>query len=692
MPTSWIAFTPMPMETPTRAWLIKQLGCFENSSIITDVGTLASRAASQFATQYSQQVLAWEKELEALCTLSRQLVSGAPEAHQWSVLLEYPIPRRQRRPDVILIAHNVIFVIEFKFGSVEFDQPSRWQVENYSLDLRDFHAESAGKALVPVLVASEAAADRSVIQPAIANPISVWHVQLVAPVRLSELILLAFKVAHQPEDKKIDPVAWDRSNYKPSINIIEAAQRLFSQHGVRNINHTHARNLEETTTALIAAAQRARVERLHTICFVTGVPGAGKTLTGLNAVHSPELRSQSQAAGVFLSGNGPLIKIITAALVKDLKARNSVITQNELRREIESFIRNVHGFINYYARDNDQEKPENVVVFDEAQRAWTAAKMLKEKRGARSEPELMLDIMGRPEWSTLVALVGGGQEIHDGEAGLEEWGRALSGSKQQWHVLASPQALKGGVGVAGHRLFDANLPQNCLLTEESSLHLEISQRSYRAQVIADWVNRVLQGDADGARQLLQQAGEFPLVLTRDLEAARTWLRHRAGRDGTRGKTVFDRRCGLVASSENARLRAYGLEISSGFRKGYPYSRWFLDDPADILSSCQLEVAATEFECQGLELDWIGVCWGDDLTFDPSRNQWRHRRFYRGAWIDLKNITKQRYLLNKYRVLLTRAREGMAIWIPPGNPEDISRQPAQLNATFDFLSLAGVPLL
>ncbi len=676
-------------DSSTRAWLIKQLGRFEGDSIVTDVGTLAGRAAKEFTTQYSRQIEAWQQELNALCVLARELISSAPEAQDWPVLLEYPIPRRQKRPDAILIARNVIFVIEFKFGSTEFDAPARWQVENYSLDLRDFHAESAGRPLVPVLVATQARAEQSMIQLAEKNPVSVWRVQLVAPAKLAQFILLAYKLAHRPQKDPINALTWDRSYYKPSNNIIEAAQRLFSHHAVRDINHAHAANLEQTTASLIAAVRRAKQENIRSICFVTGVPGAGKTLTGLNAVHSPELRNQSSGASVFLSGNGPLIKIIRAALVKNLKAQNIGTAQDELLREIESFIRNVHGFINHYVRDNALERPENVVVFDEAQRAWSGAKMMKEDRGARSEPQLMLEIMGRQDWCTLVALVGGGQEIHDGEAGLEEWGRALSDSKHRWHVFASPEALRGGVGVAGHRLFDREAPSNCHVIENDSLHLQVSQRSYRAQVIADWVNRVLQGDAEGAKELLSQAGEFPLVLTRDLATARKWLRLRSGRDKVNGKVNYERRCGLVASSENARLRAYGLEVSNGFRKGYPYAKWFLAD--DVFSSCQLEVVATEFECQGLELDWTGVCWGDDLPFDPSRNGWLHHRFYRGSWIDVTNAAKRQYLLNKYRVLLTRAREGMVIWIPPGDVDDGTRPKETMDATAEFFIRAGVPL-
>jgi hypothetical protein len=673
----------------THAWLIKELGSFNDGSISTDIGTLAQRAAV-FPVSYGRQTTAWEEELRELGRLAQTLMAKRPDSGRWPVLLEYEIPRRQKRPDVILIAHNVIFVIEFKTGAITFDAPDRWQVESYSLDLRDFHAGSAGKPIVPVLVATRAAAETSRIEPAYPNPMTVWHVQLVAPVRLSELILLAFEKSHQPEAPCIQALDWDGAPYRPSLTIIEAAQRLFSQHSVQDIKHAHSANLDQTTESIVAAIQRARQQRLRLLCFVTGIPGAGKTLTGLNAVHSPELRKESRGCGVFLSGNGPLIKIITSALVRDLKGRNPQISKPEIQREIESFIWNVHKFIDHYERGNKGEPPnENVVVFDEAQRAWSGEKMKSKDRGPLSEPDLMLKIMGRLDWCTIVALVGGGQEIHDGEAGLEEWGRAIARSESRWSVHAPPEVLEGGVGVAGHRLFPSGVPSGCAIAVDQTLHLAVSVRSYRAEIIADWVNRLLADDIGGASDLLRGAGGFPLVLSRDLATVRRWLQARAGREFSDGRITFDRRCGLVASSENVRLRAYGLEVSTGFRMGYPYEKWFLEDPSSVLSSNQLEVAATEFECQGLELDWVGVCWGDDLVPGGNGGLWSPRRFYRGEWRDVKDASRRQYMINKYRVLLTRAREGMAIWVPPGDKDDRTRPLGSMEATADRLKKAGV---
>jgi hypothetical protein len=296
----------------------------------------------------------------------------------------------------------------------------------------------------------------------------------------------------------------------------------------------------------------------------------------------------------------------------------------------------------------------------------------------------MLGIMERcPGWCVIVALVGGGQEIHNGEAGLEEWGQALAATSEKWQVLVSPQALEGGPSLAGHRLFGGSLPTNCCITQLPALHLDVSVRSLRAQMIAQWVNLVLGCEPEAARKAIGAAREFPLVLTRDLNTAQKWLR-----DRSRG----ERRCGLVVSSGSIRHRAYGIEVSSGFRRGYSYEEWFLGERDDVRSSHQLEVAATEFECQGLELDWVGVCWGNDLCIDPSSGQWRYQKFRGNKWQGVRSEGARRFLLNKYRVLLTRAREGMVIWVPRGEPSDITRDPAPLDATAGYLTAAGVPLV
>lgn len=298
----------------------------------------------------------------------------------------------------------------------------------------------------------------------------------------------------------------------------------------------------------------------------------------------------------------------------------------------------------------------------------------------------MLSIMDRHlDWAVLIALVGGGQEIHNGEAGLTEWGRTLSNKFPHWRVAVSPKALAGDTSVAGHRLFEDGSNGTLSIQPEPALHLDVCLRSFRAQRVSEWVEAVLSGDATQAAGIMADICEFPIVVTRSLATARAWLREHA-----RGL----RRCGLVASSGAARLRPHGLELSSGFRQGNRdiYVHWFLAHPPDVRSSNQLEVAASEFECQGLELDWVGVCGDGDFTFDNPAGGWSSRSFSGSRWGEVGKEIDRRYLLNTYRVLLTRARQGLVIWVPLGDGIDQTRPSSWFDATADYLTRCGLPLI
>jgi hypothetical protein len=325
--------------------------------------------------------------------------------------------------------------------------------------------------------------------------------------------------------------------------------------------------------------------------------------------------------------------------------------------------------------------PEHVLAFDEAQRAWHAGKLAKRHETLTlSEPSLVLDVMSRkPKWCAVIALVGGGQEIHDGEAGLEEWGRALAQSSVDWNVVVSPDVLFGGESTAGHKLFTAEPPPKVRVRTEPAMHLQVSVRSPRAQRLSEWVNAVLRADVSGARSAIDSTAGFRILVTRDLADARRELR-RLSQDSSRS--------GLLASSGAQRLRAEGLELDSDFHRQYPIDRWFLDGRDDFRSSHSLEVAMTEFECQGLELDYVGLCWGDDLTVRGEPLAWHARRLLGRRWAIVRNETKIAYLKNKYRVLLTRAREGLVIWVPRGDAADPTRLPAPLDATASFLLACG----
>lgn len=622
------------------------------------LGELEAFIATRHAITRSQQILAWSRGVALLSDLSQTLVRGARAASDWTWALEYVIPRLRTRPDAVLIAGRIVFVIEFKFGSNSFSAADVWQAERYALDLRDFHAESRDRTVIPILVATEAPeVEGGRPREGFSIP-----VHAVAPGQLASLIL-----KHAATEPASDSKLWIESEYRPTPTIIEAAQWIFANHDVREIGDARADNLSVTVDAIKEAVEHARRARCHVVCFVTGVPGAGKTLAGLHAVHHASREVGASAA--FLSGNGPLIQILREALARTVRG-----PRQPARRTVGSLIQGVHEFLQA-SRRSMNPPAEHVIVFDEAQRAWTAERMLQKEHIAKSEPDLMLEALERhPEWAVLICLVGAGQEINDGEAGLSEWSSALA-NHGRWQVRAAPVALEGGEGLAGHALSVSGHR----VTRDKRLHLGVSVRSPRAKAIAAWVDFVLSRDAPSARQALADMRQFPVAISRDLETVRAWLRAR--------KDPYDR-AGLVASSSAQRLRAEGIEVTTAFQHSFRFQNWFLDTLPDVRSSDKLEVAATEFRCQGLELDWVGVLWGGDLITHPQGRQWLPRRFVADRWQVRRSDERRRHSLNIYRVLLTRARKGLIIFVPEGAPDDPTLDPLPLDATYDFLVEAG----
>ncbi|MFZ7126640.1 MAG: DUF2075 domain-containing protein [Desulfobacterales bacterium] len=648
------------------------------------VGLLARAVADTgILSQYSRQITVWKEQTVLLHrNLQRLSEKSAGAVGNWHITLEYELPRRQKRPDAIILANDRILVVEFKFGMERYEAAARWQADDYALNLRDFHAASHERYIIPILCAVDAAAHPATVPPTNGN--------IVAPTQFANgdnlwMVLerscgngLPPKALSHP----IDPLAWLASPYRPTLTIIEAAERLYGNHSVREISHKYAENLDRTTDKLAETILDAKRNKKRIICFVTGVPGAGKTLTGLNVVHDPAIRSKQGPSGIFLSGNGPLVKIVREALV--INQQRAGRRRKDAEHEVSTFIQNVHQFLRYH-RENPTAIPhEHVVVFDEAQRAWNREQMRRKQGVDSSESAELLEVMERPtDWAVIVALVGGGQEIFLGEAGLEEWGNSIQDADERWTVVASPEVLLGGESVAGHRLF-ADVPRRDVeLRSETMAHLSVSVRSHRAQTINLWVNDLLDLNADRAKTNFPDGREFPLVVTRDLGTARAWLRARSGDDPAK-------RCGLVATSEDQRFRAHGLENSTDFRMGYSFEKWFLGPPEDVRSSFTLEVSASEFECQGLELDWVGVCWGGDLTPNAYGTAWEYRKFRGSGWQNCRLIIEQAYIRNRYRVLLTRARAGMVIWVPPGSSNDPTRDPARFDRVYQLLKNAGVP--
>jgi hypothetical protein len=553
------------------------------------------------------------------------------------------------------------------------------QVVDYALDLKHFHETSHDVPVVPILVATEARA--VTVQAAMDGAVP----NLLLPMRctpgtLGQGIALALELTEGPE---IDAETWVRGRYKPTPTIVEAAMALYARHSVADISRSDAANLGHTSGFVNQVIARARQEGRKAICFVTGVPGAGKTLVGLD-VATQSTNAEAELHAVYLSGNGPLVQVLQEALARDRKRREEEQGRSlgigEARRQVKSFIQSVHHF-----RDDglaDTAPPiDHVAIFDEAQRAWNreqTASFMQRKRGQAgfdlSEPEFLISCLDRhPTWAVVVCLVGNGQEINTGEAGIAEWLGSVERRFPEWEVYVSPEL---GLGDATVAALKAQVQARDKLHEAPSLHLATSVRSFRSERYSEFVNRLLDLDVDGAKALLPEAtARFPLRVTRNLAAAKAWLRARA-----RGSERY----GIVVSSEAQRLRPHAIDV----RVKVDPVHWFLAGKEDTRSSYYLEDVATEFQVQGLELDWTCVVWDGDLRH--AGDAWTHHSFVGDRWTKIHKDDRRAYLVNAYRVLLTRARQGTVIVVPEGDAADPTRAPAFYDPVYDYLRAVGVP--
>jgi hypothetical protein len=645
-------------------------------------GALSERVIQAFAGDESRQLAAWKKQIDILKSVLRETAAETDLCAQWGILFEYPMLRLQRRLDIVLLAGELILVIEFKVGGNAYLGTDIQQAEDYALDLRDFHEASHDRPIVPLLCATDA--DTSAIASIPETGVGeIWRCnEMGLGGAFSEIARRQALTA----DKQIDVESWDTAPYRPVPSIIEAAELLYAGHRVREIAYASSdpENLSDTTDRLIEIIEDAHQNSRHVVAFVTGVPGSGKTLAGLNAVHDPRFRENNREPGAFLSGNTPLVTVLREALARD-EAQRTGSTLAAARRSVRAEIQGLMNYLEEYLQQQPNDAPvDHVIVFDEAQRAWDAEYGAQKFDRPKSEPALFLEIMDRQQdWAVIIALVGGGQEINRGERGLSEWGNALGErnaktATKEWGVYAAPGVLTGSDATAWQRLFkDEHTPS--WVRADPKLHLPVSVRSYACLASNQWVNAVLHGSADRAAAIAREAKDFPVFVTRSLERARGWLKEQA-----RGH----RRCGLVASSGARRLRAYGLGVSLSANDLSDVANWYLMPRGDVRSSYALEVTANEYTCQGLELDYVGVCWGGDLIRANDDGVWTQRSFRGSRWQMVRDADAKNWIMNKYRVLMTRARLGTVIWVPEGDAEDSTRAIEDLDAIAEFLKTAG----
>lgn len=633
----------------------------DNYSIFGEITT-----NDQFSAEDLQKNT-WNREIEILKRELSQFLDGY-------IIFEYTIPRIGNRIDNIVIYKGIIFLLEFKVGEKKYPSYAIEQVTDYAFDLSCFHKESHNRLLVPILISTKAHSVKQEIR------ISKDNVLETICCNEYEIAKYITEVSLKFIQDEIIPDDWINSLYMPTPTIIEAAQALYLGHNVEDIsrNDASAKNLNQTTKAINKIIDYSKAHNRKSICFITGVPGAGKTLAGLNiAVERQKIAEDEHA--VFLSGNGPLVDVLQEALARDDAKRNN-ISRKEASRKVKEFIQIIHHF-----RDDaisvDTPPVEKVAIFDEAQRAWDEQNLtdfMKKKKHIEdfnmSEPEFLISILNRHnDWATIICLIGGGQEINKGEsAGIYGWFDSLRNNYPNWDIYVSDKITDDEYS-KGHNFAEMTKNMNVNIIED--LHLAVSLRSFRSENVSNFVKALLDVDIDTAKRLYEQfKNDYPVFVTRNLDKAKLWVRSQA---------KGSQRYGLTASSGAKRLRKYGIWVQNKIEA----TNWFLNGKNDVRSSFHLEETATEFDIQGLELDWTIVCWDADLRFENG--DFKHLKFVGTKWQNIKSADNILYLKNAYRVLLTRARQGFVIFVPTGDETDMTAKPEYYDGIYRYLKSVGI---
>lgn len=676
---------------------------FLQKSTDTIVGEITLSATQDINKETSNS---WQQEVEVLKDVL------APYAQKGSVYFEYNIPRMGRRADVIVLIDGIVFVLEFKTSEQKFTREALIQVWDYAIDLKNFQEGSRDRILIPIVVAPKEKNknchielkpfEDDVYQPLVSNN-----------ERLSECFdkTLSNIIPKHTFTKEGDDV-WAKSGYDPTPTIIEAAVALYEHHTVEEITK-HDGEIEVTAKCLDKIINECQSNKRKAICFITGVPGAGKTLIGLQTAIK---QFEKENKAVYLSGNYPLVEVLQEALARDYvkrsrddykkgKTDNKPCTKTDAKSKVKAFIQMIHHYRDLYLEgtevkdgqiypvegyfqshtDKAYVPAEHIAIFDEAQRAWTKeelARFMKEKKKIEnfpfSEPEYLISCMDRqPDWGLVVCLIGGGQEINKGEAGIAEWLKAMNEHFTDWDIYMSDKLVDKEYA-EGNALDIINDQER--LHIETSLHLSMSMRSFRAEKVSLFVHQLLDLKKEEATQTLKDLNNYPIVLTRSLDVAKKWLKSHA-----RGSERY----GILASSKAERLKAISINV----RYQPDFVHWFLEDENDIRSSNALEDTLTEFKVQGLEIDWACVAWDADLRLNDKHTQWKHCQLRSGTkWQNINKGINQQYQLNAYRVLLTRARQGMVIVVPNGDhgvPPDETRKPEWYDGIYNYLKEIGI---
>ena len=682
----------------TRYYYSDTIASFIDRNVNEIIGKLTLASQHDINDETSQS---WVEEIYTLKEILQ------PYRFRGSIYFEYNIPRMGRRADVIVVIDGIIFVLEYKTSEQKFTREARTQVWDYALDLKNFHEQSAERILIPILVAPKESNKNCSLELKYYEDNVYEPLQVNASKLRDAFAAVLESIPHDTQILVTDDV-WAKSGYEPTPTIIEAAIALYEENTVEDITK-HGGDIDNASLELLNIINYCRDNNRKGICFITGVPGAGKTLIGLNTAIDQFNKGEK---AVYLSGNFPLVNVLQEALTRDFVRRDKIkakqenrkaCTKEEARSKVKAFIQMIHHYRDLYLEGTQIEEgkivpvhgyfqshtdkayipAEHVAIFDEAQRAWTKdelCRFMREKKNIKdfpfSEPEYLISCMDRQiDWGVVVCLVGNGQSINKGEAGLTEWIESIHRSYNDWDVYMSDYLLQSG-DVTPEEL---SLIKDQLISKED-LHLKMSMRSFRSEKVSIFVNQLLALQKEEAAATLKELENYPIVMTRSLETAKNWLRkHNRGSE----------RMGILASSKAERLKAISINVR--FKPDFVH--WFLEDDSDIRSSNALEDTLTEFEVQGLEIDWSCVAWDADLRLNKNENLWQHYQLRSGTkWQNIHKPQNREYQINAYRVLLTRARQGMVIVVPygdNGNPPDETRKPEWYDGIYNYLKEIGI---
>ena len=613
------------------------------------------------------QEWAWEQQIRHL----KKYLTG----FSGEIFFELKIPRMGKRADVVLLINGIVFVVEYKNNANKYERADIIQSVDYALDLKNFHKGSHDAVIVPILIATHA---RDFENTYTIGDDKVAECLCTNAKNFKSVLRCAIQ---EWGNYSLDYTVWKKGGYAPTPTIIEAAKFLYNNHNVKDISRTddNAKNLQQTSDCINKIIDKSKKCNKKSIIFVTGVPGAGKTLAGLN-IASARQKYEQQEHATFLSGNGPLVEVLRESLALEY-AQKKGETKSNSRRKVHTFIQNIHHF-----RDDNLESEgatvEKVVIFDEAQRAWDkdrASNFMQRNKGKtgfdQSEPEFLIEVMDRQkDWAVIICLIGGGQEINKGEAGLSEWFRALQNRFKHWNVYVSDMLYQSEYQLGGNV---NEIVKNVEWHRKPDLHLAMNIRSFRAEKLSEFVASVLEKRPIDAKRIYETLSDkYPLYITRDLNVAKSFLKKKK-----RGSESY----GLTAYSNAVRLKPCGIYVKNEIKA----TNYFLGADNDVRSCYFLEDVATEFAIQGLELDWVGFCW--DINLCPIDTGWKYKKFKGSKWQNVKKESDQKYLLNAYRVLMTRARQGMIIYVPMGDKTDQghTRPPEKYQEVYEYLLDCGI---